>query len=42
MEKDSKEKIVKFVFVTAAVIFGFWILSFGFRILWEAVKAMFP
>jgi len=38
---DKKEKIIKAVLVIAGSIFGFWILSLGFRIIWEAVKSMY-
>lgn len=38
---DKKEKIIKAVLVIAGSIFGFWILSLGFRIVWEAIKAMY-
>lgn len=38
---DKKEKIIKAVLVIAGSIFGFWILSIGFRIIWEAIKSMY-
>jgi len=38
---DKKEKIIKAVLVIAVSIFGFWILSIGFRIVWEAIKSMY-
>lgn len=41
MEKSKTEKIITSVVLIAAAVFGFWVLSLGFRIIWEAVKAIF-
>lgn len=38
MTPEKKDAIIKFVTAIGIVGFGLWILSWGFRILWEALK----
>ena len=39
--KNKLEKIVEAVFTIVMITFGFWVLSLGFRFIWEAVKVVF-
>jgi len=41
MEKEKIQKIAKTVVIAIVIGFGFWILSFGFRLIWEVVKSIY-
>ena len=39
--KNNFEKIAEAVFIIAMLTFGFWVLSLGFRLIWEFLKIVF-
>jgi hypothetical protein len=38
MTPEKRNSIIKLIAVIAGVGFGLWILSLGFRFLWEVIK----
>lgn len=38
MTPEKRNAIIKLIFVIVGVGFGLWILSLGFRFLWEVIK----
>ena len=38
MTPEKRDAIIKLIFAIAGVAFGLWILSWGFRFLWEVIK----
>lgn len=38
MTPEKRDAIIKLILVTIGVGFGLWILSMGFRFLWEVIK----
>jgi hypothetical protein len=38
MTPEKREAIIKLILVIIGVGFGLWILSMGFRFLWEVIK----
>ena len=38
MTPEKRDAIIKLIAVIAGVGFGLWILSWGFRFLWEVIK----
>jgi hypothetical protein len=41
MTPEKRDAIIKFIVSIGIVGFGLWILSFGFRMIWEVIKAAF-
>jgi hypothetical protein len=39
--KTKLTKVLETIGIIMVLTFGFWILSFGFRFIWEAVKVVF-
>jgi hypothetical protein len=39
--KTKLRKVLETIGIIVVLAFGFWILSFGFRFIWEAVKVIF-
>ena len=38
MTPEKRDAIIKLIFVILGVGFGLWMLSCGFRFLWEVIK----